>query len=75
MDDKEKQYKEVTLKMPMVKVVDISLRHGMFDDDSDYQQLTISKSMKNWTLGMEVLDGARDGEFVDSAAFFVSKSF
>ena len=47
----------------------------MFDDDSDYQQLTISKSIKNWTLGMEVLDGARDGEFVDSAAFFVSKSF
>jgi len=75
MDDKDRNYKEVTLKMPLITVVDISLRHGMFDDDSDYQQLTISKSMKNWTLGMEVLDGARDGEFVDSAAFFVSKSF
>ena len=48
---------------------------GMFDNDDTYQQLTVSKDIKNWTVGMEVLDGARHGKFLDSAAFFVSKSF
>lgn len=75
MDDKEKNYKEVTLKAPFFTVVDLSVRHGMFDNDDTYQQLTVSKDIKNWTVGMEVLDGARHGKFLDSAAFFVSKSF
>ena len=75
MDDKEKNYKEVTLKAPFITVVDLSVRHGMFDNDDTYQQLTVSKDIKNWTVGMEVLDGARHGKFLDSAAFFVSKSF
>ena len=75
MDDKDMRYKEVTLKMPLVEVVDISLTHGMFEDDSNYQKLRISKDVKNWTMGMEVLDGARHGQFLDSAAFFVSKKF
>ena len=75
MDDKEKNYKEVTLKAPFITVVDLSVRHGMFDNDDTYQQLTVSKDIKNWTVGMEVLDGARHGKYLDSAAFLVSKSF
>ena len=75
MDDKEKNYKEVTLKAPFITVVDLSVRHGMFDNDDTYQQLTVSKDIKNWTVGMEVLDGARHGKFLESAAFVVSKSF
>jgi len=75
MDDKDKNYKEVTLKAPFIKVVDISVRHAMFDNDDTYQQLTVSREMKNWTVGIEVLDGARHGKFLDSAAFFISKAF
>ena len=73
MDNSEKDYKEVTLKMPMVKVVDISLRHGMRADASDYQQLMVSKSFDNGVvMGLEVLDNAREGEFMDNAAFFMA---
>ena len=73
MDNSENDYKEVTLKMPMVKVVDISLRHGMRADDSDYQQLMVSKSFDNGVvMGLEVLDNAREGEFMDNAAFFMA---
>jgi len=76
MDDKENNYTEVTVMLPLVSWADVDLRHGIRADDSTYQQLTIKKVMDSgWVLGMEVLDTATDGEFTDSAAFFVSKNF
>ena len=76
MDDRENNYREVNLKMPLVKVVDLSVRHGIRYDDSTYQMLTVSKTTdKGWVLGMEVLDSARDGEFMDSASFFLKRNF
>ena len=61
--------------MPFITWVDVVVRHGVRWDDSTYQMLTVSKDMKGWTLGMEVLDTARHGQFTDSAAFFVAKNF
>ena len=75
MNDHEMNYKEVNLMMPFITWVDVVVRHGVRWDDSTYQMLTVSKDMKGWTLGMEVLDTARHGQFTDSAAFFVAKNF
>ena len=75
MNDHEMNYKEVNLMMPLITWVDIGVSHGIRWDDSTYQMLTISKEMKGWVLGMEVLDTARHGQFSDSASFFVAKNF
>tara|TARA_B100000287_G_scaffold105348_2_gene97664 strand:+ start:504 stop:1112 length:609 start_codon:yes stop_codon:yes gene_type:complete len=76
MDDRDNNYKEVTLKMPLIKVVDVAVTHGMMADDSNYQKLSVSKVLdNNFMFGLEVLDGARDGEFMDSAAIFMGYRF
>ena len=76
MDDRDNNYKEVTFKMPLIKVVDVAVTHGMMADDSNYQKLSVSKVLdNNFMFGLEVLDGARDGEFMDSAAIFMGYRF
>jgi|TARA_R110000851_G_scaffold265882_3_gene418455 uncharacterized protein (TIGR02001 family) len=75
MNNSDNDYKEVNLHFPIVTYVDMVLRHGVRADESTYQQLTVSKEVKGWEVGMEVLDSARDGQFTDSAAFFLRKSF
>jgi uncharacterized protein (TIGR02001 family) len=49
--------------------VDLAVYTDMNNSDNDY------KEVKGWEVGMEVLDSARDGQFTDSAAFFLRKSF
>jgi hypothetical protein len=62
--------------MPLIKVVDVAVTHGMMADDSNYQKLSVSKVLdNNFMFGLEVLDGARDGEFMDSAAIFMGYRF
>jgi uncharacterized protein (TIGR02001 family) len=75
IDDSNRDYKELTLMMPMVKWVDLSLRHGIYANDDTYQMLTISKDIKGWRLGAEILDSARHGQVTDSASVFLMKTF
>ena len=75
MDDADKNYKEVTLMMPTVTWADLSLRHAIYENDDTYQMLTISKDVKGWRMGMEILDSARHGQVMDSASVFLMKTF
>ena len=73
--DSDKDFMKFNVDVPFVKWADVSLEYGMWDRDTDYAGLVLSKSWKDWTLGMLVMEEAKQGKFMDSASFTVLKSF
>ena len=74
-DDSEKDFVAVGLDVPFIKVLDVNLLYGRHPDDSSYKQLTISKDWKGVNFGLAVLDSARHGDVMDSAALTLGWSF
>lgn len=74
-DDSEKDFVAVTMNVPFIKVLDVDLEYGRHWDETDYKLLTVSKDWKGALVGLQVLDSARHGTFMDHAAVTVGWSF
>ena len=74
-DDSEKDFVAVTMNVPFIKVLDVDLEYGRHWDDTSYKQLTVSKDWRGALVGLQVLDSARHGTFMDHAALTIGWSF
>ena len=75
MADSDEDFMKVNVGVPFVKWADVSLEYGMWDRDTDYAGLMISKSWNDWTVGMMVMEEARQGQFMDMSSLTVSRHF
>jgi uncharacterized protein (TIGR02001 family) len=75
MDDSEKDFVAVDMHLSFIEALDINVEYGRHYDDTDYKLLTVSKELKNVTVGLQVLDSARHGTFMDHAALTIGWSF
>jgi len=75
MDDSDKDFVAVDMDLGFIKALDVNLEYGRHYDDTDYKQLTISKDWMGAKVGLQVLDGARHGTFMDHAALTIGWSF
>ena len=67
-DNSEKDYMEVMLNVPFIKVVDVGFTYGRFHDDSNWKGLNISKSWNKIDLGLMIMEDAKDGQFSDNVS-------
>jgi len=71
-DDSEKDYMELVLKAPFIKVVDVGFTYGRFPDDSNWKGLSVSKSWDKFDLGLMIMEDAKDGQFSDNVSLTLS---
>jgi len=71
-DDSEKDYMEVTLNVPFIKVVDVGFTYGRFPDDTNWKGLSLSKSWDKIDLGLMIMEDAKDGQFSDNVSLTLS---
>jgi len=71
-DDSEKDYMELVLKAPFIKVVDVGFTYGRFPDDSNWKGLSVSKSWNKFDLGLMIMEDAKDGQFSDNVSLTLS---
>ena len=71
-DDSEKDYMELMVKAPFIKVVDVGFTYGRFPDDSNWKGLSISKSWDKIDLGLMIMEEAKDGQFADNVSLSLS---
>ena len=71
-DNSEKDYMEVMLNVPFIKVVDVGFTYGRFHDDSNWKGLNISKSWNKIDLGLMIMEDAKDGQFSDNVSLTLS---
>ena len=71
-DDSEKDYMEVTLNVPFIKVVDVRFTYGRFPDDTNWKGLSLSKSWDKIDLGLMIMEDAKDGQFSDNVSLTLS---
>jgi len=74
-DDSEKDFVAVRMNVPFIKALDVDLEYGRHWDETSYKQLMVSKNWKGVNIGFSVLDSARHGDFMDSAALTLGWSF
>lgn len=74
-DNSEKDFIAVSMNVPFIKVLDVDLEYGRHWDETSYKQLTVSKDWKGVNIGFAVLDSARHGDVMDSAALTLGWSF
>ena len=71
-DDSEKDYMELMVKAPFIKVVDVGFTYGRFPDDSNWKGLSISKSWDKIDFGLMIMEEAKDGQFADNVSLSLS---
>jgi len=71
-DDSEKDYMELMVKAPFIKVVDVGFTYGRFPDDSNWKGVSISKSWDKIDLGLMIMEEAKDGQFADNVSLSLS---
>jgi len=71
-DDSEKDYMEVMLNVPFIKVMDVGFTYGRFPDDSNWKGLSIAKSWDRTNLNLMIREDAKDGQFSDNVSLTLS---
>ena len=71
-DDSEKDYMEVMLNVPFIKVMDVGFTYGRFPDDSNWKGLSIAKSWDRTNLNLMIMEDAKDGQFSDNVSLTLS---
>jgi len=71
IDNSETDLVQVFLNVPFIKVVDVKFEHGIFDKENDYTMLHVSKEFEKFNVGVLIGEEAKDGQFSDSASFWV----
>ena len=75
-DNSESRYLDTKVKVPFVSVVDLHINYGKWKDGESVKGFTISKDIaKDMSLSLMVLDEARHGKFMDSAALGIHYNF
>ena len=75
MDDSEKDYMEMSVSLPFVKFMDVSVDYGMFDSENDFWALSMSKSMGNWDMVFYMTEDAKQDQFMDNASLGLFYNF
>ena len=68
MEDSEKDYMEMGLKLPFVKFMDVSVNYGMFDSENDFWALSMVKDWGNWEVSFYMTEDAKQDQFMDNAS-------
>jgi uncharacterized protein (TIGR02001 family) len=76
-DNSNADYTQIEIELPFITFADVTFRHGEFGDDTDYQQITISKSINdNFTLGLEVVsEESTEIDLDERMALYLSYNF
>jgi len=75
LGDSDKDFTSLGMRLPFIKFADVSVEHGRHDEDNDFTALRVSKEFKNVVVDMFVMSEARQGQFMDHAAFSVNYKF
>ena len=68
MEDSDKDYMELGLKLPFVKFMDVSLNYGMFDSENDFWAMNMVKDWGKWEVSLLIMEDARQDQFMDNAS-------
>lgn len=68
MEDSDKDYMEMGLKLPFVKFMDVSLNYGMFDSENDFWAMNMVKDWGKWEVSLLIMEDARQDQFMDNAS-------
>ena len=68
MEDSDKDYMEMGLKLPFVKFMDVSVNYGMFDSENDFWSMNMVKDWGNWEVSLLILEDAKQDQFMDNAS-------
>ena len=68
MEDSDRDYMEMGLKLPFVKFMDVSVNYGMFDSENDFWALSMVKAMGNWEVSFYMTEDAKQDQFMDNAS-------
>lgn len=68
MEDSDKDYMEMGLKLPFVKFMDVSLNYGMFDSENDFWAMNMVKDWGNWEVSLLIMEDAKQDQFMDNAS-------
>lgn len=68
LSNSDNTYMEVGYTLPFIKLVDVGLVYGRFDEDADYWKVNMSKMLgEKWFVNAEIYEDARQGQFTDNA--------
>ena len=66
MGNSDQKYMQVGYTLPFIDWADVSLMYGRFDENNDFGMVTVGKMLNdNIWLRLEVMDDARQGQFMD----------
>ena len=68
MEDSDKDYMEMGLKLPFVKFMDVSLNYGMFDSENDFWAMNMVKDWGKWEVSLLIMEDAKQDQFMDNAS-------
>ena len=68
LEDSEKDYMEMSLNLPFVKFMDVSVNYGMFDSENDFWSMNMVKDWGNWEVSLLILEDAKQDQFMDNAS-------
>jgi len=68
LEDSEKDYMEMSLNLPFVKFMDVSVNYGMFDSENDFWSLSMVRAMGNWEVSFYMTEDAKQDQFMDNAS-------
>ena len=68
MEDSDKDYMEMGLKLPFVKFMDVSLNYGLFDSENDFWAMNMVKDWGKWEVSLLIMEDARQDQFMDNAS-------
>tara|TARA_B100000900_G_scaffold392578_1_gene388201 strand:+ start:343 stop:948 length:606 start_codon:yes stop_codon:yes gene_type:complete len=68
MEDSDRDYMEMGLKLPFVKFMDVSVNYGMFDSENDFWALSMVKDWGNWEVSFYMTEDAKQDQFMDNAS-------
>ena len=68
MEDSDKDYMEMGLKLPFVKFMDVSVNYGMFDSENDFWSMNMVKDWGKWEVSLLILEDAKQDQFMDNAS-------
>jgi len=68
MEDSDRDYMEMGLKLPFVKFMDVSLNYGMFDSENDFWAMNMVKDWGKWEVSLLIMEDAKQDQFMDNAS-------
>jgi len=75
-ENSDLSYLDTKVKVPFISVVDLHLNYGKWKDGDDVIGFTLSKQLNdNFGINLMVLEEARHGKFMDSAALGFTYNF